>query len=227
MIGPELESFTYQYIPEAAFERLLRGVFLAHSAALEEGRASYAATELENVLPFNRRAKLEGYMRDAALMYPEVTSEVIKAPGSGWYHTELRNGPIVLTASAVQVPCGPVDPADFRLRLAANTLAADDGQFALWDEAKEDSALIEDSLYVLLLHSRSTWSNNENWAEYGHLPGSAYVAFPSPDLKRYAHTINLFAKFPQVVESLTPQSWDAEARLSYIRRAQDGDLTCG
>lgn len=218
MIGPELEEITYRYLPEALFERLLRGVFLAHSAAWEECRASYAETEVENLLPYSRRAKFEGYLRDAVAMVSGVTASVEKAEGSSWNHTELRSGPVVLTASSVPVPCGPVNPADFRLKLAEKTLA-DDGQSPLWDDAAESSAE-DESLYVLLLHSKSRWPNAEDVLRYGHLPGSAYIAFPTPDLTRYTYAVNLFSKFPRVMGSLTPQEWDAEARLRYVQRAR-------
>src|SRR5579862_4909253 len=130
-------------------------------------------------------------MRDAADM-EGIQAEAVRSRMSNWNHTELRSGPVVLTASSVQSPCDLVEEADFRLTLAR------DNQGVLWPEPMDEPSP-DAPLYVLLLHSRSRWSW-EDQARYGHLPGSAYLAFPLPDLSGYAHDINLFDRFPHVVE---------------------------
>ena len=80
-----------------------------------------------------------------------IRSNVVKSDKSFWNHSELTSGPIVLTASTVQTPCGPVDTSDFRLTLARSN------QEVLWPEPFDEPA--EGApLYVLLLHSRSRWS---------------------------------------------------------------------
>jgi hypothetical protein len=68
---------------------------------------------------------------------------------------------------------------------------------------------------VLLLHSKSRWLPHDQ-VRYGHLPGSAYLAFPKPDLSGYVHDINLFDMFPHVVDSSVPQEWDQEAKVRYL-----------
>jgi hypothetical protein len=216
LIGPELETFTYEYFPPEMIERLLRAVFLAHGAAWEECRANHAEPEVENLLPFERRGKLEGYMRDVAAQQAGVETTIVRDEGF-WNRTELRRGPLVLTASSVAVPCGPVDPSEFRLKLAKETLADDIGQDGLWPAPALQHG--PEILYALLLHSRSRWDAAEDVLRFGHLPGSAYLVFPRRGLKAYAHVVNLFEKFPTTVESLLPQEWDSEARVRYTRRS--------
>lgn len=212
MNGRDLEAYTFEYMPEILFERLLRAVFTAHKLSTEECEAGFASTESVNLLPFHRRARLEGLMRDVADR-TGIRSNVVKSDKSFWNHSELTSGPIVLTASTVQTPCGPVDTSDFRLTLARSN------QEVLWPEPFDEPA--EGApLYVLLLHSRSRWSYAADQERFGHLPGSAYLAYPTPDLDGYAHEVNLFDRFPTTVASFMPQDWNEEARVSYLFKAR-------
>jgi len=208
----ELEALTFEHLPAAFFERLLRAVFAAHKVAAEECSATFDHPEAENILGFYRRAKLEGFMRDVARM-ERVHAEVVRSKKSSWNHTELRSGPIVLTASSVQTPCDLVEEADFRTTLAR------DSQGYLWPEPGDEPEP-DAQLYVLLLHSKSRWTNRDDQTRFGHLPGSAYLAYPAPDLSSYVHEINLFKKFPRVIESLLPQEWGTEARIRYLHNTR-------
>jgi hypothetical protein len=206
MSGLELERFTYRHLSEDFWKRALQAVFTAYRVSWDECASGFAETEARNVQPYYKRGKLEGYLRDVAAMFPGVTTEVIRADQSGWFHTEVRSGPVVLTENSVPTPCALMEKAEFRLTLARSS------QGVLF----EDERLTEGpALYVLLLHSRSVWQEPESYRKYRHLPGSAYIAFPSPTLDHYIHEINLFAKFPGVVEAHLPQEWDQDARLRY------------
>lgn len=208
MTGDELEAIMFNHMPPKFIERLLRAVFAAHKVAIEECSANFKGPEADNILGHYRRAKLEGFMRDTADM-EGIRAQVVRSRMSNWNHTELRSGPVVLTASSVQSPCDLVEEADFRVTLAR------DNQEALWPEPGDEPSP-DAPLYALLLHSKSRWSHEEQM-RYGHLPGSAYLAFPLPDLSGYAHDINLFDKFPHVVDSFLPQEWDTEAKVRYLR----------
>jgi hypothetical protein len=197
----------FSHMPPKFIERLLRAVFAAHKIAAEECAANFKGPEADNILGHYRRAKLEGFIRDTADL-EGIGHNVIRSRLSAWNHTELRSGPVVLTASSVQSPCDLVEEADFRLTLAR------DNQGVLWpepgDEPPDDAPL-----YVILLHSKSRWPR-EDRVRYGHLPGSAYLAFPLPDLSDYAHDIDLLDRFPHVVDSLLPKEWDKEAKVRYL-----------
>lgn len=212
MTGKELEQFTLQHLPEAFFGKALRAVYAGHKVSFEECRDSFAATEAKNVTPYYRRGKIEGYLRDAAEMFSGVTAHVVPGEG-GWNHTEVRSGPIIMTASSVQTPCGIVEKAEFRKTLARNN------EMRLWHEPGDDPAA-DAPLYVLLLHSRSEWPTVDEWREYGHLPGSVYVAYPSPNLESYPHTFNLFERFPDIVKAQVPETWDTDAVVRYVDRSR-------
>jgi hypothetical protein len=207
MTSPELEQFTYQYLPEDYWRRVLQAVFTAHRVAWDECTSTMAELEARNVQPYYKRGKLEGYIRDVAALFPGVTTEVLRADQSGWYHTEVRSGPLLMTESSVTTPCALVERAEFRLTLASSA------QGVLFEDERLGD---ESALYVLLLHSRSVWPDGESYRSYRHLPGSAYIAFPSPTLDHYVHQVDLFAKFPDVVGAHLPQEWDREARLRYV-----------
>lgn len=213
MTSDELEHLLFANVPLELFGRLLRAAFAAHAIAFEDTYSAYAETEAENVVPYNRRALLEGGMRDAAAMVPGVTAQVVKGPKSNWNHTELRSGIVVITASAVQVPCGVVEPSEFRTTLARSA------QGVLWPEPGDDPDPYA-PLYALFLHSRSQWVQKKDKEQYGKLLGSAYIALPAPDLKSYVHEINLFERFPRVVADHFPHEWNEEAKVSYLSRSR-------
>jgi hypothetical protein len=206
--GDEIEEIFFAHMPVRLTERLLRAVFASHKVAAEECRANYKPPEADNIVGFCRRASLEGFMRDAAEM-EGVAASVVRSRMSNWNHTELRSGPVILTASSVQGPCDLVEESEFRSTLARSN------QGVLWPEPGDEPEP-GSPLYAILLHSKGRLPQ----ALKGYLPGSAYVAFPLPDLSGYAHEINLFDKFPHVVDSLLPQEWDEEAKIRYLRSAR-------
>jgi hypothetical protein len=212
MTGRDLEDFTFRQMPIEFFGKLTRAVFAAHADAARECRAAFEPTEVVNVAPIYRRGKLEGHMRAAAAMYPQIEARVERGEG-GWNHTELEAGGVVLTASTVQTPCGLVERAEFRLTLAS------DNQLPLWTDPTTVPPP-DAPLYAILLHSRSRWDTKEERQRYGHLPGSAYLAFPTPGLGDYAHAVNLFDRFPNVVEDCSPKEWDQEVKLRFLQRAR-------
>lgn len=214
MTREELEAIAFRHIPIEYCRQLLHAVFVAHKVASDDCQREFAASEIPNVAPWYRRGKLEAYMRDASGRHPGLQASVAKA--SNWNHTEIWGGPVVLTQNAVPTPCGLIDPAEFRLDLAAETIA-DDGQQTLFP--LDDGPVDDGPLLLVLLHSRSVWPTRDERREFGHLPGSAYIAFPSRDLKRYVHDINLFELFPEVLAAHMPSAWDEEALVRYVQRS--------
>lgn len=210
MTHDEIEALTFQHMPKSFFKAILKGTFQAHAVARRDCRSAFAETEAENVQGYYRRGKLEGYLRDAAARFPTLSTTVSKADNSNWNHTEVHGGPVILTENSVQAPCALVEKAEFRLTLARSS------QLTLWEEEPRSG---DAPLFVLLLHSRSRWATPDETQRWGHLPGSAYLAFPSPDLDSYVHSINLFEMFPAVVQEHVPSDWDSEAQVRYLQRA--------
>jgi hypothetical protein len=207
----DLETAFFEHVPDQFCQRAVRMIFGAHRQSWDHCASEFPATEADNARPTYTRAKVEHQLRDVADLHAAdgVTHAVFKAPGSGWNHTEVYGGPMLLTAKSVQTPCGLVDPADFRLELAASN------QGLLFD-----SGPLGPHIYVMLLHSRYQSADRDKQRKYAHLPGSCYLAFPTSDLASYLHEINLFDRYPDIVYSHLPQEWDQAAVVTYMRNAR-------
>lgn len=212
MDASDLERLALQHMPVGFLRAVLKAVFQAHRVSWQDCQAAFSPEEAENVRGYYRRGKLEQYLRDVAVRFPQMTATVKKADQSNWNHTEVRSGPVVLTENAVQAPCAPVEKAEFRLTLAKGN------QPPLWGDSEGEDASAR--LYLLLLHSRSQWERADDRQKWGHLPGSAYIAFPARDLDFYVHEINLFDRFPDIVRAETPREWATEAQVRYFARAR-------
>lgn len=203
----ELDELTDKYLPVQFQVGALRAVFTARDVAYKYCAAEFEAPEADNVRPFMTRGKLEGLLRDVAELIPSCEGKAIPANGKFWNHTEIYSGLITLTAHAVQTPCEMVEDAEYKRTLAGSN------QDPLFGEEPGTR------LYAVLLHTQFRGRTLEEGKEYANLPGSAYIAYPSADLKGYLHKINLFAKYPGVVENFIPQEWDHAAKVHYLRHA--------
>lgn len=211
MDAAELEATLFKHVSEQFCRRVLRMIFDARRRSWDYCASEFPSTEADNLRPWWTRAKVESGLRDVADLHAAdgVTYQVLKAAGSGWNHTEVMSGPILVTAGAVQSPCGPVNKADFRLGLAVSN------QGSLFETGPFGS-----HLYVMLLHSGYRSLKVEEQRKYGHLAASAYLAFPASDLDSNLHEINLFDRYPEVVEANLPQEWDQEAVVKFMYRAR-------
>lgn len=211
MYPDQIEDRFFEQVPQTFAGSLLRVVFIARQLAWDHCQAEFPKEEADNVRPWYVRGKIESLMRETAELVPGMSSRVVKAPKSGWNHTEITSGSVLLTAAGVQTPCGPVNKAEFRLGLAQSN------QYLLFeDEDKEGDG----RLYALLLHSPYHPTSPDDKQKFGYLPGSAYLAFPAADLDGYAHTINLFDRHPEIVTANYPQEWDEVSRLHYLYKAK-------
>lgn len=211
MNSSDLETVFFEYVPEQFCRRVLRMIFNARRSAHDHCRAEFPPSEADNVRPWYTRGKVETQLREVTDLHAAdgMTHQVLRAPKSGWNHTEVAAGPILLTAGAVQTPCGLVDKADFRLGLARSN------QDTLFEDGDVGSRI-----YVMLLHSPFRSTDPSEDAKYAHLPGSAYLAFPASDLDSYLHTINLFDKYPDIVKDNLPQDWDDSAIVRFMFSAE-------
>jgi len=209
MSTEDLQAMIRQDLSDAFLRRALRAVFAAHKDSHDLALASYQPTEANNVMGFMRRASLEGYLRDAALMSDGIDVETVHGPDSNWNHIEVRSGSLVLTECSVPYPCQMADRSNFRDTLAEGN------QPGFWEEPSAAGEVL-----VLLVHSKYRASTLDDLQKNGHMPGSAYLACPSPNFKSYLCEINLFDLFPDLVASLIPNSWDEEALVRYQYNAR-------
>jgi len=215
MTNDELEQLFFSRFPEPFRRRLLGSVFSSYRISKEQCQVQFAPTEAVNVEPFYRRGVLEGHLRDAAELSPELTIRISRAEGSNWNHTEIQGGQVVLTASTVPHAGALVRKADYRIDLAQTNAPT------LFNASEEST---ETPLYAILIHSRSIWDTQEERAKFAHLPGSAYIAFPDASLDGYMHKFSLFDLYPEIVESHQPDDLDGLAKIRYIQRSRAGSL---
>jgi hypothetical protein len=213
----EIEALLFEHLPKPYLAKLLGACFLAHETSWSECHARHAYPEVVNVLGWDRRAKVETYIRDTTKLssetFDDLRVETKKNKKSGWWHNEVWSGPVVLTASSVQTPCELVEPSEYRVVLSEYV------QPPLWGDAPKATASGDAVLYGILLHGRSHWKADEA-KKYGYLLGSAHLGFPLPSLVGYRHSINLFDLFPQVVGDHMPREWDEEAQIRYLQKAR-------
>ncbi len=205
----DIEARLAEAFPDQFLRASLQAVFVARRLAWEYCNATYAFTEADNVRPWMARGNLEGLLRDVAGRFEGIEASVVKA--SNWNHTEWRSGNLVLTQNSVATPCGRIDTSEYRTTLA---------QFnrPLFDGFGKQDVPVDARLLALLLHSQNRLDRGEG-QRYAYLAGSAYIAFPASDLKGYLHRINLFERFPDVVEAQMPKEWDEEARIRFMCHA--------
>lgn len=208
----ELGVLVRSNLADSFLRRATRAVFQASKLSWDEAYAGHQAEEAQNLQPYLKRAKLEGFLRDAAAMEVGMAGSAIKSDGP-WFHTEIQSGPVILTASAAPTPCALIHPAHFRITLAEGN------QPSLFEESEADSELAT-ACYVSLVHTRYHPTDASDWREHGYLPGSAYLAVPAPGIKSYLWELNLFEAFPDVVAQHVPNEWSTEALLSYSHKAK-------
>jgi hypothetical protein len=202
----DLSALIDAHLSDDLLKRALRAVFQAKKVAYDHCAAEFLSpSDAENVRPFYARGKIQELMREIVTPVASVEAQTVKSDGSFWNHTEIVSGPVIMTAHSVQTPCGLVAGTDYQLSLASD-------QDALFgdDEPSEHARV-----YALLLHSPFRGRNDAEQREFAYLPGSVYVAFPAPGIKYYVHHVNLFTRFPDVIERLMPNQWDESARVHY------------
>jgi hypothetical protein len=208
----ELEALTFAHMPRPFFRSALLAIFQAYRVGWADCRPQFSARQFDNIVGHYVRSKLEDALQGVADRFGMATA-IKRAPGSRWNRTEVHSGPILLVEHAVDTPCALLEYARYRETLAESNQL----RFQFPDDPRAHQA----PLYVALLHSRSQWGIDTTARQrWGHLPGSAYLAFPAADMRFYVHDINLFELFPDVVRAQTPNEWDTDAQVRYLDRAR-------
>lgn len=197
-----------EHVPDEWLRSVVKMIFLAKKLTYDHCRAEFSAKAATNVSTYYCRGKVQDLLFDSAALVPGFEASFIDA--SGWKHVEIMVGPLTMTAHLVDYPCAMVDPAEYRRSLA-------ESQPSLYGPAD----MIPDAkLYGLFVYGPYRGRDRHDAAQYAYLPGSIYLAFPEAAMKRYAHRINLFERFPNLIESLLPKEWDKEARLIFKWQAR-------
>lgn len=196
------------HLPDEWLKSIMKSVFLAKKLAHDHCKVEFQEDTAVNVNSFYCRGKVEDLLRGAAELLPGACISTVTA--SGWRHTEVSHGPFTMTAHMVNYPCAMVYDAEYRRALAESQPSLINPE-AVMPDAK---------LYGLFVYSSYRGRDKRETTQYGYLPGSIYLAFPEAAMKKYAHKINLFEKYPSVLDDLLPKEWDSEARLTYKWQAK-------
>ena len=201
-------------------EQVLRSLFDDYLLA-DQKCSDFEKGEKSNLLPFYRRALVEGSLRAIAKRYPEqIAARAVQHEDKGfWYHTRIIfDNDVALTQNTVPHPNALVRNSSFR-----NCYAGKDNQLWLIPDAAPHEPLTDSLLYGILLHGRS--------AESPLFPGFAQVRFPTPKLDGYFESrIDLFDEFREVVEEKTtglpgplPTETELEPELLEPTEMPEGD----
>lgn len=186
MSSDELRNQFMKSVPRDFLEKSLRGLFAIYPMALQDLNKRFPPAEAHDLLPHYRRAMFESEWRKIAKSSPELRASFETNKTKNAWHTRIRCGKVILTASAVESPGEIVRYADFRKTLAEN-------QTDLFRDQNNQPDK-EGHYYAILLHGPLDNDLSK--------PGFAEFGIPDMEFQQYLERINLFSEFPLVLETL-------------------------
>ena len=170
----------------------------------------YTKYVARDLFPHIRRANIETRLFDLTSGFPDVkvTSQPNKTLNN--YHTEIRVGNVIMTASAVLTPYGVVREADFRNRYAGPQMRLFDldskNNLTVAQFDKEPSN--NDLLYGIILYCAT--DNNR----FG--VSSVRIGFPNDDCTAYRDKMDLMRLFPETSQKTEVEQIQDEAIVNLL-----------
>ena len=170
----------------------------------------YTKHVARDLFPHARRAAVETCLFDLAVEFPlvKVASRPNKTLSS--YHTEIRVGNVVMTASAVLTPYGMVREADFRNSYAGPQIRLFDLDWksnltvAKFEEQPSD----DDLVYGIILYCAADRNRFEI--------GSVRVGFPNEDCSAYRDKMDLMRLFPETARKTDVEQIQDQAVVNLL-----------
>ena len=170
----------------------------------------YTKHVARDLFPYKRRGTIETRLFDLASEFSDVTvtSELNKTKTN--YHTLIRVGNVIMTASAVVTPYGIVREASFR-----NSYAGP--QMRLFDVDNESNLSVaqfveepssDDLLYGIILYCAA----DNNIFEIG----SVRVGFPNTDCTNYVDKMDLMRLFPETTKKTDVEQIQDQAVVNLL-----------
>lgn len=197
----QLRDFFFDNVPRELINDAVQSVLRSWKAAADHCRDTYPREEARDLLPYERKAKLDSSLKARLARYDGVIVESVPNASRNCWHTEVRIGRVVMTVSAVVRPSEMVRTARFRQSLALRS------QLHLWerDEPGEDALF-----YAMLLHGPL------GGRRILRAPAFVHVGFPDPECKAYIDRFDLSAYLP---EKTVEQMRRAQPRLRRAEKA--------
>jgi hypothetical protein len=204
----ELVEIFDESVPRQFLEDTIRCMYGAYREAHDYCLKEYEPSEMHDLLPHVRRAMVERNWRAVAARHPGVSASAWPNSTASSYHTRIRSGRVILTASAVERPGALTRSAEFRNTYARTSQLS-------FEDADHASPTGGESLYAILLHGP------DPARIYG--PGFVHVGFPAADSSGYVENIDLMARFRELVRAeATTQIETVESEPSVrLRRRSD------
>jgi hypothetical protein len=198
--------------------------FLADSVAMlqylypEAYRTTYdrfGFPEAHDALGVDRRAMVEGAIRELAGRYPQIQARVLKNHRKTQNYTELRCGRVVITISCLHYPQSRLRPAEFR---AQRTLSMQRSISQIQPDLVSETVTV----FAVLAHGpKSDTPPHLDWQNLGF----AFAGFPTEDCLHWQAQIELMNSFRRSTEADGVEV--IEDRTMPIIRRNDADTKHG
>ena len=170
----------------------------------------YTKHVARDLFPYNRRGTIETRLFDLSSEFSNVTvtSELNKTLTN--YHTLIRVGNVVMTASAVLTPWGIVREADFRNDYSGPQIRLfnldNESNLSVAQFVEEPSS--DDLLYGIILYCAA----DNNRFEIG----SVRVGFPNTDCTKYVDKMDLMRLFPETTKKTDVEQIQDQAIVNLL-----------
>ena len=170
----------------------------------------YTKRVARDLFPYVRRGTIETRLFDLASKFPDVivTSELNKTKTN--YHTLIRVGNVILTASAVLTPYGIVREASFRNSYAGRQMRLFDldngSDLSVAQFVKEPFS--DDLLYGIILYCAA----DNNIFDVG----SVRVGFPNANCTNYLDKMDLTRLFPETTKKTEVEQIQDQAVVNLL-----------
>lgn len=188
---------------------LLKGVY---PEAHRQIYSQYDFPEAHDALGVNRRAMIEGSLRELSQRYPHMNATVRQNRKRTQNYTEVRSGRVILTTSCLHYPQSPLRLADFRTRLVRRL------QYSI-KEIQEDSVVEGGAVFAVIAHGPQAGERLRlDWKELGF----AFAGFPTIDGQSWEAQIDLMKAYGHSSSAEDAETENIEDRISpTIRRKRD------
>jgi hypothetical protein len=178
-------------MPPAYLRDCLIGLFEDYLSSAEFCADRFELTEAVNVLPFWRRALIEGRLRENTRSHRKMKVSCDKDHSGFWNHTVVSIGDCIMTQSSARHP-------DDLLRhsYARVAYAEPDNQRYLHSSFQPITTSRRGFVYGVLVHGRDP--------DEKFFPAFARIVFPNRNLtSNYRRQFDLFKEFPEAVRRCT------------------------
>ena len=178
---------------KATVEKVLGGnrdAAIGISSNVKDG--TYTRSVAKDLFPHIRRARIESCLFGLESEFPSISVQSLLNSTKSHYHTRIRSGNVILTASSVLTPRGLVREAEFRNHYASAQFKFDINQYGTLSPVTLELASSDELLYGIILYCPAEGNRFEI--------GSIHLGFPNQDCTGYVDCVDLMKVFPNALK---------------------------